>query len=314
MTAPPRAPSSSEPVIPVVIVHGGAGLVRTARERTEHAGAVRAALRCGLAAVDRGGAAAAVVAAVASMEEAPVLNAGRGATLDAAGHATLDAGFMEGRDLRFGAVGCVTRTVTPVVLARALSEQGEFGCFIVGRYADDLVDRYGIERCEPGELVSPQALRAWQRRARRVPAPRAADTVGAVALDREGRVAAAVSTGGLAGKPRGRVGDSAVAGAGFWAEEPLGACVTTGIGEAMLREGTARRSVRLLAEGVAPEHAAAEALAEASRLAADGAAAVTPCGLILVTCDGRFAIAHTSPAMIAAYASPGGRAVVRSRW
>jgi beta-aspartyl-peptidase (threonine type) len=294
-------------------VHGGAGTVPSARQRTEHAGAVRAALRCGFAALDRG-ADAAVIAAVTSMEEAAVLNAGRGATLDAAGRVTLDAGFMEGAALRFGAVGCVTRTVTPVVLAQGLSTEGEFGCFVVGPHADALVERFGAARCEPEDLVTPRALRTWQRRTRPDRAAHAADTVGAVALDRNGRVAAAVSTGGLSGKPPGRVGDSAIAGAGFWAEAPLGACVTTGIGEAMLREGTARRCVRLLAEGLTPARAAAEAVAEVSRVSADGASAVTPCGLILVTCDGGFAIAHTSPVMIAAYASPGRRAVVRSRW
>jgi beta-aspartyl-peptidase (threonine type) len=132
--------------------------------------------------------------------------------------------------------------------------------------------------------------------------------VGAVALDARGRLAAAVSTGGLRGKPPGRVGDSGVVGAGFWAETPLGACVTTGIGEAMLREGTARRCVRLLAEGLEPAAAAAAALAELhDRFAKPHA------GLILVTADGRIAIVHTSPLMPAGHAH-GDDVVVRARW
>jgi beta-aspartyl-peptidase (threonine type) len=213
---------------------------------------------------------------------------------------------MEGSERRFGAVGCVTRTFNPVVLARALSRDGDFGRFVVGPAADALVGRVGAAPCLPAELITTQALDVWKKRA---PSARAADTVGAVARDADGRVAAAVSTGGLSHKPPGRVGDSAVAGAGFWAEQPLGACVTTGIGEAMLREGTARRCVRLLADGATPDEAAERALAELASGDLRPAA-----GLILVTGDGRIAIAHTSPEMIAGYAQIGAPAVIRARW
>jgi beta-aspartyl-peptidase (threonine type) len=155
-------------------------------------------------------------------------------------------------------------------------------------------------------LVAARALADWKRRRS---AKAAADTVGAVARDARGRVASAVSTGGLAGKPPGRVGDSAVVGAGFWAELPLGACVTTGIGEAMMREGTARRCVRLLAEGRTPAQAAEQSLKEVQ-----SPHSRPPCGLILVACDARIAVAHTSPEMIAGYVRDGARAVLRARW
>jgi beta-aspartyl-peptidase (threonine type) len=290
---------------PVLVVHGGAGLVVTERERRAHAAVVRRALVRGLEAL-ASSAADAVVAAVSVMESAPVLNAGLGATLDVEGRVSLDAGFMEGAERRFGAVGALTRTINPIVIARELSREGDFGRFVVGPYADALVERFGARACNPEDLITPHALATWTRRSA---SPRTAgDTVGAVALDARGRVAAAVSTGGLSRKPPGRVGDSAVVGAGFWAEQPLGACVTTGIGEVMLREGTARRCARLLVDR-SPAEAAEQALAEVA-----SAGARPPCGAIVVACDGRIALAHTSPQMIAGHARFGVQPAVRARW
>lgn len=300
-----RTPSRPE-TGPVLVVHGGAGAKPSDRVRRRHLAAVREALRRGCSALARS-ADEAVVAAVAFMEAETDLNAGRGATLDCEGHASLDAGFMEGDELRYGAVGCVMRTSTPIVLARALIADGEFGRFIAGASADALVHRYGAPPCQPDDLITERAKRNW-RRANGASA-HLADTVGAVAVDRSGRLAAAVSTGGLSGKPAGRVGDSAVVGAGFWAERPLGACVTTGIGEAMMREGTARRCVRLLAEGSTPEEAAHRALRELSRRDSYPAA-----GLILVTAEGRVVLAHTSRVMSAGHVRPGADPRVRMTW
>ena len=277
----------------------------SARDRREHLAAVREALCRGFHALARG-ADEAVVAAVAFMEAETVLNAGRGATLNRNGRATLDAGFMEGDELRYGAVGCVTRTATPIVLARGLSTDGEFGRFIVGASADALVERYGASPCEPEDLVTERAKNNWRRA---TASAQVTDTVGAVAMDRHGRLAAAVSTGGLSRKPEGRVGDSAVVGAGFWAERPLGACVTTGLGEVMLREGTARRCVRLLADGSTSRQAAHRALQELSRQDSQ-----PPAGLILVSADGRVALAHTSPIMTAGYMRPDATPRVRTTW
>jgi len=290
---------------PVLVVHGGAGAQPSNRDRRAHLAAVREALQRGSRSLSYS-ADEAVVAAVAFMEAETDLNAGRGATLDRDGRVTLDAGFMEGHDLRYGAVGCVTRTATPIVLARGLSSDGSFGRFLVGASADALVGRYGALPCEPEELVTERARSVWRRA---TAAALATDTVGAVALDQHGRLAAAVSTGGLSRKPAGRVGDSAVVGAGFWAEQPLGACVTTGIGEAMMREGTARRCVRLLAEGCTPQSAARKALEELSRGDSHPAA-----GLILVSAEGAVVLAHTSPVMNAGYVRPEENPRVRTVW
>jgi L-asparaginase / beta-aspartyl-peptidase len=301
-----RKPRRAAP-IPLLLVHGGAGALASDRDRRIHTRAVREALQHGLERLESG-AAAAVLAAVSYMESETVLNAGRGATLDVSGRVTLDAGFMDGRTLRFGSVGCVTRTPNPIILAHALSRDGTYGRFLVGASADALVERVGAPLCSPEDLITHRALEVWRGR-RNKERLVSADTVGAVALDAEGQVAAAVSTGGLSRKPAGRVGDSAVVGAGFWSENRLGACVTTGIGEAMLREGTARRCVKLLAGDLSPADAAQTALEELSDRHKRA-----PAGLILVTSDGAFAIAHTSPAMTAGLAGPGRRVTVRSRW
>lgn len=291
----------------MLLVHGGAGVAPSPRDRRLFIAAVREALRRGSQALARG-AEDAVVAAVEFLEAESILNAGRGATLDREGRVMLDAGFMEGTHLRFGAVACVTRTPTPIVLARALSGDGEFGRFIAGASADALVARYGVLACAPDGLITKRARQAWTRSVERGGGA-ATDTVGAVGLDARGRLAAAVSTGGISLKPSGRVGDSAVVGAGFWAEAPFGACVATGIGEAMLREGSARRCVRLLGDGMTPQRAALIALAELSR-----GGSHPPAGLIVVASDGRAALVHTSPTMTAGIWRLGARVTVRTRW
>ena len=137
------------------------------------------------------------------------------------------------------------------------------------------------------------------------------DTVGAVALDADGRMAAAVSTGGMSLKRPGRVGDSPVVGAGFWADDRTAACVTTGVGEVLLRQGTARRCVDLVAGGRDARDAAAGALAELVDHEGDDRG---PCGLILVTRDGDAVLDHNSREMSGGWARPGGGREVHHLW
>lgn len=308
---------------PIVVVHAGAG-----RDLGEERGAfldgVRTALQRGLEALPLG-ASAAVREAVVSMEACEVLNAGRGAVLDVDGNVRLDAGFMEGMARRFGAVTGVTRTAHPVLLAEHLTSVGEYGGFLAPPAVDELVTAIGAPRCEPAELVTERARRrhteALRLRARSTEragdadetredgdgastarsatADDSCDTVGAVALDANGHLAAAVSTGGVALKQRGRVGDSPVVGAGFWACNDAGACVTTGVGEVLLRQATARRCIALLAAGATPADAAAAALAETVDYGGDRRG---PCGLILVSPEGAVCIRHTSAVMPAGWA------------
>ncbi len=218
-----------------LIVHGGAG-DRPAAQRVASQAAVEAALEAGWAALG-GGALAAVIAAVRLMEDAPPLNAGLGACLNADGEAELDAGVMLGDGLRAGAVGAVRDIRHPVDLARAVMEDGRH-VLLVGEGATRFATERGIERCDPALFVA----------ARRGPTP-PADTVGAVARDAGGHLAVAVSTGGIAGKRPGRLGDSPLPGAGFYADDEAGAACATGSGEGFIRTVLCHRAVERLSGG-----------------------------------------------------------------
>lgn len=254
---------------------------------------------------------AAVVAAVRYMEARTILNAGVGAVLADDGSVRLDAGFMDGSTLRFGAVADVRRCATPVQIAAHLSEDGRYGRFLVGEAADRAGADAGIPQCNPQQLLTERA-RERRRRAMADSTAPGSDTVGAVALDASGRLAAAVSTGGLAGKRAGRVGDSPIVGAGFWADDRRGAAAATGIGEVLMRQGTSRRCVELIGEGVPPAQAARIALAElhdgpSSRSGGLG-------GLIVATPGGDFAIGHDTASMSAGWIRIGAPPTVALRW
>jgi beta-aspartyl-peptidase (threonine type) len=299
---------------PVIVVHGGAGDLDSEDDRRLYLLGVGEALDEGLAALPQG-ATAAVLAAVAHMERHTIMNAGRGAALAEDGTAALDAGFMDGATRRFGGVTGVRRCMTPVLLAERLAREGDFGRLVAPPCADTLAAEFGVPACEPQDLVTERSRRLWrERRAAAVAAGAAGrhlDTVGAVALDSQGHVAAAVSTGGMSLKRKGRVGDSPVVGGGFWADDRAGACVTTGVGEALLREGTARRCVQLLAAGRPPGEAAAEALAALLDHPGDERGLS---GLILVTPRGTALLDHNSREMSGGWARPDGRRRVTHEW
>ncbi len=304
---------------PLLLVHGGAGRRSMEEDRKRYLDAVAAALDAGAGAL-AGGADAAVIAAVECMERDESLNAGRGSVLNADGRVSLDAGFMEGRERRYGAVACVARCTTPVVLAHRLHRDGDFGRFVAGPAADQLARRWAIAVCEPQELITE---RARERHLRKIAGEAGddggigsddgpiGDTVGAVALDSHGHLAAAVSTGGTAGKTAGRVGDTPVVGAGYWAVDGIGACVTTGVGEVLLREGTARRCVELLSDKRSAAEAAQAALAELRDHDADDRGQA---GLIVVTATGDAAIMHTAAEMAAGWVREGQRGVASHQW
>lgn len=303
-------------VRPVVVVHGGAGNLEREEDRRQYLAGVARALELALAELPRG-ATAAVLAAVVHMESHTIMNAGHGAALAADGSVSLDAGFMDGRTRRYGGVTGVRNCLNPVLLAERLAAEGDFGRFVGPPGADALAAACGLPTCGEDELVSERARAIWRQRrdeAGRTPAARPAylDTVGAVALDAEGHVAAAVSTGGMSLKRSGRIGDSPIVGAGFWADDRQGACVTTGVGEALLRQGTARRAVQLLATpGMTPAQAARAALDELEDEPGDLRGAS---GLILVTPRGELALDHNSREMSAGWARPGGERPVHHLW
>ena len=298
---------------PVLVVHGGAGALESEEDRRQYLHGVAAALDAGRAGLPRG-ARAAVLAAVVHMERETIMNAGRGAALARDGTAALDAGFMDGASRRYGAVTGVTRCLTPVLLADRLAQEGEWGRFVGAPGSDALAGEFDVPACEPDELLTERARGIWERRCADARQPGRSpwlDTVGAVALDAQGHVAAAVSTGGMSLKRAGRVGDSPVVGCGFWADDRAGACVSTGLGEVLLREGTARRCVQLVASGTPPEGAARQALAELSDFPGDERGAS---GLILVTRTGAVVLDHSSREMSGGWARPGGGSRVTHQW
>jgi beta-aspartyl-peptidase (threonine type) len=291
-------------------VHGGAGSHAEPEDERSYLDGIAAALARGVGALATS-ARAAVIASVSYMETATPLNAGIGAVLAADGSVRLDAGFMDGATRRFGAVADVRRCATPVRIAEHLAGDGRFGRLLVGDAAEGAAREGGIALCEPDDLITERARERHRRALADASAPRA-DTVGAVALDAQGHLAAAVSTGGLAGKKAGRVGDSPIVGAGFWADDRHGAAAATGIGEVLMRQGVSRRCVELLARNVSPAESLRRALAELRDGGVPERSGLG--GLIVVSARGEVALGHDTPVMSAGWIRPGSAPTVSSRW
>jgi beta-aspartyl-peptidase (threonine type) len=271
--------------MPAIVVHGGAG-EDPLEDRAARRDGVERAADVGAAVLDRGGSALdAVVAAVAVLEDDPAFNAGLGSVLTEEGTVEMDASVMDGETLHAGAVGAVRRVANPVRAALAVLHDAR-EVLLVGDAAAALAERHGLRLVDDDALITPAARERWRRRQ----AARG-NTVGAVALDVRGHVAAATSTGGVAGKRSGRVGDSAIVGAGTYADDRVGAVSATGPGEAIIRVALARLTLEHVGDGMTPQDAATRALAELG--ARTGAAA----GLIVVTPAGIPGIASTTPAM-----------------
>jgi len=226
---------------PKLIVHGGAWNIPNEMD-SAHQNGVTAALKAGYAILEQGGSALdAVEKAVNIMEADDTFDAGRGAFLNEIGEIELDAMIMDGRDLGYGAVGAVQNLLNPVSLARKVMEQTEH-CFLVGKGAQLFAQRMGFEALDPKALLTTRELEFYHNIKDQVDfkthhpfqnEPR--DTVGAVAMDAQGNLAAATSTGGTARKMVGRVGDSPMPGAGGYADNELGAVSTTGWGESIMK-------------------------------------------------------------------------------
>jgi isoaspartyl peptidase/L-asparaginase-like protein (Ntn-hydrolase superfamily) len=300
---------------PVIVVHGGAGSLASEDDRRQYLEGVGGALDAGCEALARS-ARDAVLAAVMHFESHTITNAGRGAALAVDGSVALDAGFMEGATRRYGACTGVRRTENPILLAAHLSAEGDFGRFVGPPTSDELLEAAGAARCEPAALISERARRIHaERSARAAESPPGSapllDTVGAVAVDAEGRSFAAVSTGGMSLKRPGRIGDSPVVGGGFWADDRTGACVTTGVGEVLMREGTARRMVQLMAAGHTLAEASAEVLADLLDHPDDQRGRS---GLIAVTAAGEVLLDHNSPEMSGGWMRPDGARELTHLW
>lgn len=284
-----------------LVIHGGAGVIERARMDAAREAAVRTALEMALAAgsalLDGDGSALdAVEAAVRVLEDDPNFNAGRGAVFTAQGAIELDAAIMDGANRAAGAVAGVTATRNPISLARAVMEHSEH-VMLAGEGANAFSAAHGLEQADRDWFHTEERWRQLQVMLGRKEAGSAFDsevkfgTVGAVARDRHGNLAAATSTGGLTGKKWGRVGDSPILGAGTYADNRCAAISATGSGEFYIREAAAHEiCARMRFTGEDPQQAADAVQAEMHAMGGRG-------GVIVVGADGTPAISFNTPGM-----------------
>ena len=293
-----------------LMIHGGCGAMRPDTVPPEQEGAARiglgAALDAGEAILSRGGSALdAVEAAARVLEEDPAFNAGRGCVLTAEGLAELDAAIMDGTARRCGAVAGLHTTRAPVTAARAVMEHSPH---VVLTYegADRFAREQGLEQVDNAWFVTPDR-RAQLEKVMAAGGGFDSDikygTIGAVAVDAAGHVAAATSTGGLTAKRWGRIGDSPLIGAGTYADDRAAAVSATGLGETFIRAAAASElCARMRIGGEGLQQALDAVLADIVALGGNG-------GLIAVAPSGEAAWGFTTPGMYRAVAGPDGRQV-----
>jgi L-asparaginase / beta-aspartyl-peptidase len=294
-----------------LVVHGGAGIIEKSRIAPEQEREIRSGLGRALAAgqavlAGGGNAIDAVEAALRDLEDDPNFNAGRGAVFTYDGRNELDAAIMDGRDRSAGAVTGATTTRHPVSLARAVKDRSPH-VLLRGRGADQFSREQGLEQVENSWFGTAERRRQLdEMKANKVSAfdvDLKYGTVGAVALDSHGHVAAATSTGGLTGKRWGRIGDSPIIGAGTYADDGSAAVSATGSGEYFIRALAAYQvAERVKIGGQSLQQALDDALADVQSLGGTG-------GMIAVAPTGEMAWAFTTPGMYRGKADSNGRVV-----
>jgi beta-aspartyl-peptidase (threonine type) len=314
-----------------LIVHGGAWDIPD-DDVAEHQAGCRQALAVGWEVLRAGGAALdAVEAAVRVLEDAPIFDAGIGSVLNRDGDVELDAAVMDGATLRSGAVAAVRRVRNPITLARRVLESHVI--LLVAHGAERFAESVGLPLCDPAELIVERERRRWAEllaqedfqtqdafgakredeqdspvhpitRSPAHPLANPSDTVGAVALDRHGHLAAGTSTGGTSNKLPGRVGDSPLIGCGLYADDQTGSCSSTGWGESIIKVLLAKTATDLIGAGHDPMAAARLAIDTlARRVGGYG-------GCILLDGRGRPGFAFNTPRMAYAYRTEDGQEVV----
>jgi len=303
-----------------IVVHGGA------ETEAAYRASMKQATEAGAKVLDSGGSSLdAIEATIHVLEDDPLFNAGRGAVFTAEGKNELDAAIMDGSNLKAGAVAGVTRTRHPISLARAVMDKSPH-VMLVGAGADSFAASVGLEQVDPSYFFTE---RRWQSLVRQLkkegrpipprpagapPAPPAPvaeieppdahkyGTVGVVALDRQGNIAAGTSTGGTQAKQWGRVGDSPIIGAGTYASNQSCAVSATGTGEYFIRLGVAREICNLVYfKGMPLQQAADQVIhKELDAIHGDG-------GIIAITPDGQLAWSFNTPGMYRAKLSEGGK-------
>lgn len=316
-----------------VVLHGGAGVIERSSMDAKTDAAYRAgistALKAATQVLDKGGSALdAVEAAIQVLEDDPMFNAGRGAVFTADGKNELDASIMDGATLKAGAVAEVTRTRHPISLARAVMEKSEH-VMLVGKGADDFAAHAGLEEVDPGFFFTERRwdslVKQLQKEGRPIP-PRPAGapiapavpvsqieppnahkygTVGVVALDRSGNIAAGTSTGGTQAKRWGRVGDSPIIGAGTYASNQSCAVSATGTGEYFIRLTVARTICALVQYRKMTLQAAVDEVIQKQLTALQGDG-----GVIAIAPDGQLAWSFNTEGMYRARQVEGGAAQI----
>ena len=294
-----------------LVIHGGAGAIERAKMTPDKDREIRAALDHALVTGSRllasgGTALDAVEATVSELEDNPNFNAGRGAVFTYEGTIELDAAIMDGRSRAAGAVAGVTATKNPIRLARAVMDKSPH-VFLSHDGADQFSREQGLEQVPNDYFATPERRRQLEELKARKTGYFDVDlkygTVGAVALDTRGHVAAATSTGGLTGKRWGRIGDSPIIGAGTYADDRACAVSATGAGEFFIRTGAAHEiCARIRLNDEKPEVAADTVLKEIQALGGSG-------GVIVVTPAGETVYSFNTPGMYRGRADKAGRKV-----
>jgi len=294
-----------------LVIHGGAGTIERSKMTPEKDAAIRAGLNGALEAGSRilasgGDALDAVEAAVRILEDDANFNAGRGAVFTYDATHELDASIMDGRTRAAGAVAAVTATKNPIGLARAVMEKSPH-VLLAGEGADRFSKAQGLAQVPNAFFSTPDRRRQLDElKTKKVGALEVEykyGTVGAVALDAEGHVAAATSTGGTTGKRWGRIGDSPIIGAGTYADDRACAVSATGAGEYFIRTGAAQEiCARIRLKGDAPQTAANAVLEEIEALGGSG-------GVIVLTPGGERVYSFNTSGMYRGMADKSGRSV-----
>lgn len=320
-------------MLPVIVIHGGAGAISrsamSAEKELEYHAALRLVLQSGQAVLAAGGSAVdAVTAAVVALEDCPLFNAGRGAVFTSDGTHELDACIMDGSTLRTGAIANVHHIRNPVLAARSVMQSSRH-VFFVGEGAERFARSQGIEMVETSYFSTPERHAQLMRVQRDTPDAAVLDhdgqaiverqtvaevhpldtdkkfgTVGAVALDAHGNLAAATSTGGITNKQAGRVGDAPIVGAGTYASNQTCAVSTTGTGEMFIRKVAAYDIAARMRYTDASLEAAAHAVIfeELPSIGGKG-------GLIAVDVHGNITLPFNTEGMYRGYARPGAEPV-----
>jgi beta-aspartyl-peptidase (threonine type) len=299
---------------PVIVVHGGAGTWQPERSQPGLEGVKRAAKK-GFEILEKGGSAVdSVMEAVAVMEDDGAFNAGYGSSLNIEKGVEMEASIMDGKTLQAGAAGLLKDIKNPVRLARTVMEKTDH-VFVVGEGAEKLARIFNLERRNP---ITELRLKYYEQQKKalfdgKFELPRLAslvktypelfdlETVGAVALDKDGNVAAATSTGGFPLKLPGRIGDSPLIGCGTYADNYVGACSATGIGEIAIRLVLAKTVCSYMENGKKAQEAVELAIELVNRRII---ATYNHMGLVSVDIHGGIGAAHNSPNMCWAYITP----------